>query len=373
MKISEMLSDEETLFKDESVFTPTYLPDKFNHRDTQLASIVMALKPGLRGSGPLNTLIYGPPGTGKTTAVKYAFKELSESTNKLIPVYINCEDNNTPFGVFARIHEAVYGFSPPDTGKPLESVKESVFRKLSKEKKSIVIALDEIDQLFVRKNVDKILIDLLKSHSTYGYDKIGVFGIMIDDRFMADLDMKARSVFNPERIHFQPYRKEEIKDILSIRVKYGLYDSVLSNVLLDYIVDKTFSQGDLRVGLDLIRRSAYLAEKEASRKIKKEHIEKAFGEMPKNINLKNTIDSLDKSEKQLLSFITSTMETGSGRIFEKYSRQNDLGIKKYNEIIDKLEKYKIIDTQYKTGERGRSRDILLRHDKEEIRKLVGEL
>lgn len=370
MKISDMLSDEETLFKDESIFTPTYLPDQYNHRDSQLKSLSMALKPGLRGMNPLNTLLYGPPGTGKTTAVKYVFKELAETTNKLIPIYINCEDNNTPFSIFSRIHGAVYGFSPPDTGKPLDSVKEKVFKKLSKEQKSVVVALDEIDQLFVRKNVEKILIDLLKSHLTYGYDKIGVIGIMIDDKFMADLDMKARSVFNPERICFPPYNREEIRDILSVRVKYGLYDGVLSNSLLDYIVEKTTNQGDIRLGLDLIRRSAYLAEQDASRKIKKEHIDRAFGEIPRNINLKNTIDSLDEQEKNLLLFMASTSETSSGRIFEKYSRQKDIGIKKYNEIIDKLEQYRIIDTQYKTGERGRSRDILLRYEKEEIKKLI---
>ncbi|MDD5112349.1 MAG: hypothetical protein PHG85_07380, partial [Candidatus Altiarchaeota archaeon] len=268
-------------------------------------------------------------------------------------------------------HEAVYGFSPPDTGKPLDAVKESVFKKLSKDKKSIVVALDEIDQLFVRKNADKIIVDLLKSHATYGFDKIGVIGILIDEKFMAGLDMKARSVYNPERIHFQPYNREEIKDILAERVKYGLYDGVLPASLLDFIVEKTSAQGDIRVGLDLIRRSAYLAEKDAVRKIKKEHVEKAFGELPRSVSLKNTIESLDIEEKQLLLFIASTGESGSGRIFEKYGRQHDIGIKKYNEIVDKLEQYRIIDTHYKTGERGRSRDIVLRYEPEDIKKLAG--
>jgi len=56
-KISEMLSDEETLFRDETVFTPTYLPDQYNHRDNQIKALSMALKPGMRGLNPLNTLI----------------------------------------------------------------------------------------------------------------------------------------------------------------------------------------------------------------------------------------------------------------------------------------------------------------------------
>jgi cell division control protein 6 len=71
MKPQDLLMDEETLFRNEEVFTPSYVPEDFIHRDDQLKEISLSLKPGLRGVNPVNTLIHGPPGTGKTTAVKY--------------------------------------------------------------------------------------------------------------------------------------------------------------------------------------------------------------------------------------------------------------------------------------------------------------
>jgi cell division control protein 6 len=128
MKPGDILMEGETLFQNESVFTPAYVPKDFIHRDSEIGEIMLALKPGLRGVAAVNTLVYGPPGTGKTTAVKYAFEELKQASKKLLPVYINCEDISTPYGIFAKIYEAVYGLSPPSTGKPIEDVKEGLLQ-----------------------------------------------------------------------------------------------------------------------------------------------------------------------------------------------------------------------------------------------------
>ncbi len=278
-KDKEWLMDEETLFRDENVFTPHYVPADFMHRDSQIQELKLALKPGLRGLNPVNLLLHGPSGTGKTTTVKFIFSQVKEASSKLITVYINCEDFSTPYGIFAKIYEEIYNASAPSTGKPLEELKEKIFRELKKQNRSIVIALDELDRLFLEKCADKVLVDLLKAHSTYGYDRIGIIGIMIDDSFIAELDEKARSVFNPNRILFPQYGKSEIHDILSLRVKYGFYDGVVSKDVLENVTEKTLSSGDLRIGIDLLRRSALLAEKDASRKILPKHVDEAYGKL----------------------------------------------------------------------------------------------
>ncbi len=368
MKAKDILMDDETLFRNEEAFTPSYVPEDFLHRDEQIREISLSLKPGLRGVNPVNTLVHGPCGTGKTTAVKYVFNEVNQASSKLVTVYVNCEDHNTRFGVFSKIHEQVFGHSPPDTGKPLNSVKEKVFRKLAKDGKSLVVALDEIDQLFLNQNVDKLILDLMKAHTTYGYDRIGVVGILVDDSVMADLDQKSKSVFNPTRVFFPPYNTSEVEDILSARVRYGLYDGVLSKELFDSIVEKTYEAGDLRVGIDLIRKSALFAERDSMRKITSEHVEKAH-EGSNNLNLKKSIDSLDELERTLLRLIVDGEAQKSGDIYEMLRGKEGTGIKKYNQLIKKMEHIGLIETRPLPG-RGQTREILPKHGAEELRRLL---
>jgi cell division control protein 6 len=352
MESRDLLLSDQTLFRDESVFTPGYVPEEFIHRDNQLRELEISLKPGLRGMNPVNTLVHGPPGTGKTTAVRFLFRRMGEVTQKVIPVYINCEDFETPYSIFASIYRKIYGLSPPSTGKPLESIKEKVFTKLLKDEKSLVVALDEMDHLFMNNNINGVLIDLLKSHVTYGYDKLGVVGIMIDEDYMIHLDEKTRSVFNPARVFFHPYTREEIHDILSRRVKSGFYEGVMSPSVLDDVVDKTLEGGDLRSGIEFLRRSALLAEHDSTKEIREKHVKKAYeGNM---LMKKNRLSADDEG---LLRIISESSDHGSGFIYKKFREDSGIGITKYNELVKKLEHKKLIKTEYVKGKRGRRRDI----------------
>jgi archaeal cell division control protein 6 len=356
MKPGDILMEGETLFQNESVFTPAYVPKDFIHRDSEIGEIMLALKPGLRGVASVNTLVYGPPGTGKTSAVKYAFEELRQASKKLLPIYINCEDISTPYGIFAKIYEAVYGLSPPSTGKPIEDVKERVFSRLKKEDRGLVVALDELDRLAADRTIDRVLVDFLKAHSTYGYDKIGIIGITIKEDLLANLDEKTRSVYNPTRILFQRYKKNEIKDILGNRARYGFYDGALTDNLLTYITDKTYDSGDLRTGIDLMRRSGLLAEKDAVRKITKEHIDKAHGNLP-SARIEEAIEKLLPEDKDLLERITQKESWISGDLYKDLRKDTEVSTKKYNEILSKLERMSLIKAEYRAGIRGRSREI----------------
>lgn len=369
MKPSELLMDDETLFRNEEVFTPSYVPEDYMHRDDQLKEISLSIKPGLRGANPVNTLIYGPPGTGKTTAVKYIFSEVNKASSKIVTVYINCDDHNTRFGVFSRIHEVVYGHSPPDTGKPLNSVKEKVFKKLQKDGKALVVALDEVDRFFLNNTIDELLLDLLKAHTTYGYDKIGVIGIMPQDKPLAQLDPKSASVFNPVKVYFPPYSLKEVAGILKQRVDYGLYDGVLPDDLFDYIVEKTTDAGDLRVGIDLVRRSALHAEKDAARKIRREHVELAYERESRTTNLQKLIGSLDENEKTLLAIIAASDGEKSGAIYDKLKEKTGAGVKKYNQLTAKLEHVGLTESVPLPG-RGQSREIRLKFNAQDVKALL---
>ncbi len=61
---------DETLFKNENVFDPDYLPEVLLHRELQLTALAANLRPALRGSTPIHTLLFGSPATGKTSAIR---------------------------------------------------------------------------------------------------------------------------------------------------------------------------------------------------------------------------------------------------------------------------------------------------------------
>ncbi|MFC2153886.1 ORC1-type DNA replication protein [Candidatus Altiarchaeota archaeon] len=375
MKPRDLLLAEETLFRDESVFTPSYVPADFQFREDQIRELTLNMKPGLRGVNPINTLVYGPPGTGKTTAIKYLLQESKDVSGKLLPVYINCEDHSTLFSIFSRIHEELLGHRPPETGKPLETVKEKIFKKLKKEGKSLLVALDEIDHLFVKNTADKVLLDLLKTQDTYGYGKVGVFGILVEDQYVVELKEKTRSVFNPQRVFFSPYTREETKAILDQRIKYGLYAGVIVSDTLDLAVDKTIANGDLRVGIDLLRKSAYLAERDASRKIKPEHIEKAYDTESKILTLKKSVRALDEISLSVLNMLARSTDGSldSNEIFQALNETEKVDVKKYSQVIKRLEFYRLVDSAYQRGKRGRSRTILLRSTPSDIKEALQQI
>jgi len=353
----DLLMDDESLFKNERVFTPSYVPEDFAHRDSQLQEISYSLKPGLRGVNPVNTLVYGPPGTGKTTAVKIMFEQVAKTSQKLVTVYVNCMDHHTRFGVFSKIHEKVFGHSPPDTGKPLNAIKEKVYKKLEKEGKTLMVCLDEIDTLFLENAADNVLIDLLKAHTTYGFDKIGVIGILINREVMADLDEKVRSIYSPVEIHFPAYGEGEVEDILAKRAKYGFYEGVLTAEALSKIVSATMDRGDLRYGIELLRRSGLNAERDSSRKIMLKHVEDA-AERDFNHRAEKVAEGLDEVGGKIIGFL----EGGglkSGDLYVMVRDATGVGVKKYNQIVKKLEHHGMIETNPVEG-RGRSRMISLR-------------
>ncbi|MCK4491585.1 MAG: AAA family ATPase, partial [Candidatus Altiarchaeales archaeon] len=334
---------------------PTYVPEDFSHRDSQIRELTYSLKPGLRGVNPLNVLLHGPPATGKTTAVKFLFRKVRETSGKLIPVYVNCEDSSTPYAIFSRIYEEIYGVSPPSTGKPLGYLKERIFHKLKRDDKSLAVALDEVDRLFLNKTVDEVLISLLKAHSTYGYGRVGVVGVMLRDDRLTLLDEKTRSVFNPARIYFKPYSRGEIRDILSKRVEYGFYGEVVSTDVLSKVVDLTLKGGDLRLGIDLLRRSAMIAEGEASKIMEENHVEEAFSK----IKTKEIPEKLSEEKIMLLKTVKEAEDKTSGKIYNEFNRKTGIGIKKYNKLIKELEYEGILESEYKKG-RGRSRVLRIK-------------
>ncbi len=366
----DLLMYEETLFKDDRIFDLDYIPKDFNYRNTQLSEIAFCLRPAIKGGRPANAMVTGPPATGKTTAIKLMFEEIENQTDKIACVHINCQVHTSKFSVFSQIHKKIVGHLPPETGVPFSRVYDRIFKKLLKDNKSLVVALDDMNYLFYDRYVNDILYQILRAHELYPGVKTAIVGVISDVEFNYKLDMRISSAYKPRSIFFQPYSKKEIKSILEDRAKLGLYPDVISDDILELIANHTFDGGDLRVGIELLRMSTLNAETEASKIIDVKHVEAALS-TSQLMNLSNILQTLDTGELELMKMISKVDKMQSGELFKIFEKNRKESYTKFYRSLDKLEALRLIDTKFKgKGMKGRTREIIARFMMDEINKAL---
>lgn len=363
-----MLSWDESVFVNEHVFEVDYVPEVFLHRETQLQSIQYALRPAVRGSRPLNVFAHGPPGTGKTTAVQKLFDELSVQRG-IRTVRVNCQVDSTRYAVFSRLFEAVFDYEPPSSGISFKKLFRQLTEQLVEDEETLVVALDDVNYLFYENEASDSLYSLLRAHEIQPGAKIGVIIVSSDPSLevIDALDRRVQSVFRPEEVFFPPYDTSEIVDILSERVKRGFHDEAVPTDVLDRAAERTAETGDLRVGIDLLRRAGLNAEMRASRTLSVEDVEEAY-EASKYVHLARRLETLSDSERGLVEVLIEQGSDRAGTIYESFHEETGLGYTRYSEIVNKLDNLGIIEATYTTVDgRGRSRELELAYDADAIR------
>ena len=360
----DMLSWDESVFRNERVFEIDHVPETFRHRETQMESLKYALKPAVRGSRPLNVMAQGPPGTGKTTAIHILFDELHAQTD-VQAVRVNCQMNATRYAVFSRLFEGVFDYEPPSSGISFKKLFSQITDRLVEDDEVLVVALDDVNYLFYESEASGTLYSLLRAHEEQGGARIGVIVVSSDLNLdiIEELDGRVQSVFRPEDIYFPKYDEPEIVEILDERVKRGFQEDVVDAPVLDRVAELTAEQGgDLRVGIDLLRRAGLNAEMRGSRTVDPEDVTEAY-ETSKYVHLSRRLGGLSDSEAELVAVIAEHQGQQAGDIYEAFHDRTDLGYTRYSEIINKLDQLDIIDAEYADVEgRGRSRELTLNYD-----------
>ncbi|MFB6142292.1 MAG: ORC1-type DNA replication protein [Halorientalis sp.] len=364
-----MLGWDESVFRDEHVFEIDYLPETFHHRGSQMESLKYALRPAVRGSRPLNVIARGPPGTGKTTGVQKLFSELRAEAPDVEAVRVNCQVNSTRYSVFSRLFEGLFDYEPPSSGVSFKKLFGQITDRLVEDEQVMVVALDDVNYLFYENEASDTLYSLLRAHEEHAGAKIGVICISSDlDLDVIDaLDGRVQSVFRPEEVYFPKYDQGEIVDILRERVERGFRDGVVPPTVLDEVAARTAdSNGDLRVGIDLLRRAGLNAEMRAATELAVEDVEDAY-DKSKYVHLSRALRGLSDSERALVEVLAEHSGEQAGAVYDAFNDRTDLGYTRYSEIINKLDQLGIIDATYTDVEgRGRSRELTLNYDAEAV-------
>lgn len=372
MGIQDILLYDETIFRNIDAFNPDYVPENYIHRESQMEALAICLRPALRGGRPVNTVVLGSPATGKTTAINKIFEMVGETSDRVVCVYVNCQLHTTRFNIFSQIYNELFGHMPPETGVPFSRIYGKIMKYLRDEDKAMVVALDDVNYLFHSKNANKIFYDILRAHEEFKGVRTGIFAILSDIEFRYMLDKNVNSVFIPQEVIFDPYSPSEMRDILTDRIKAGFYPDVISDEILDMIVDQASSAGDLRIGIDLLRVSGNFAEADASKTIEEKHVLEAM-KSTGSVSLKSTLKTLSDQEKMLLKVIAESEEEDlvAGDIYNSFKIRTSTSYASFDRTLNKLEFLRLIDTKFTgKGVKGNSRMVILRFNPKEIVKCL---
>jgi cell division control protein 6 len=225
-----------------------------------------------------------------------------------------------------------------------------------------------VNYLFYENEASDTLYSLLRAHEIQSGVRIGVITVSSDPALevIEELDGRVQSVFRPEEVYFPVYGEREIADILTERAKRGFHDGAISPTVLDRAADLTAESGDLRVGIDLLRRAGLNAEMRASRTVAREDVEDAY-EASKYVHLSRSLRTISDSERALVEVLLDHSGERAGTVYEAFHEATGLGYTRYSEIVNKLDQLGLIETAYAAVEgRGRSRKLELAYDPEAV-------
>ncbi len=375
-----------SLFKDKHSLQLYYTLEQIFHREDQIKQTANILAPALREEKPSNVFIYGKTGTGKTLTAKYVTKQLKETAQKQkIPIkiiYVNCKLKklaDTEYRLIAQLLRE-YGEEIPITGLPTDEVYNIFFQTIEKEKHTLILILDEIDQL-VGKTGDELLYNLTRINSELKNAQITLVGISNDLVFTDILDPRVKSSLSEEEIIFPPYNAMQIQNILQQRAKKAFTEGILEEGLIEKCAAYAAREhGDARRAIELLRVAAEITERAQEQKILITDLDKA----EKKIEKDRIVDIVTTQPKQHKIVLFSTLKLCeekkaifTGEIYNLYEnlckdvQLRPLTQRRIGDIITELDMLGIITAKViSKGRYGRTREISINTNSTITQKMV---
>jgi len=334
---------ESTIFKNENVLLPEYLPEILPHRENQIKQLARNLLPASQGRKPQNTFIFGPPGIGKTAVVKFVFREF-EKYSGIKTIYINCWEFNTTQAILSELVINL-GFPIPRRGWAKDEILSRLIEVLEKSKKALIVCLDEVDQLIFKSQ--EVLYDLLRINQ-YVENPTGLVFVSNNPYIFSNVDTRIKSSLSLDEIEFKPYSLQELKDIIEERIKNAFFsvEKGVSLLVANYTLKKG---GDVRVGLECLLKAGRLAESENSKILEVEHIKRILKDV-KEAKPEIIKEKVSETEKIILKIL----ENGEVTISELYKAycervEKPLTLRRLRDYLNHLESVGLVKVRKMKG------------------------
>ncbi|MFX1515705.1 MAG: Cdc6/Cdc18 family protein [Promethearchaeota archaeon] len=351
--IAEILANKPHIIKDDTVFEPTFMPENLVHRDNEISIVANHFKSIISKSAKISgkqIIIQGPVGVGKTvvakhfglTLEKYCQSSSDENIAKIMYFHMNCRRQRSWYLILTSIlRHLVPAF--PVRGFSVDELLTYLGHIITERNQGLLICLDEIDYLLSESKGVDVLYSLIRHHEGIKQRKqaqISLICVTRNSNFKNMLDSALLSSLSQCVIVFEPYTTEQLFDILFQRAKRGLYENAYSKEVIKTVASLAFNCGDARYAIELLWRSAKVAEREGSLVINFEHIRKAqVSVFPIN---RSIITSLPPQLKRVLLALASLLNS---KKHISYVTSRELR-EKYNEICKKFHERPRKQTQF---------------------------
>lgn len=311
---------ESKIFRNHEILSYEYLPEILPHRENQIIFLATTISKLAKENLTRNIFIFGPPGIGKTASVKFVFREFENHFENVQTFYINCWTYSTSIAILSKITEElkVLGVYAKRRGLGKDEVVRKFTEALEKSKKNIVICLDEADQLIYKDPAG--LYDFLRMNQNT-QNKIGIIFISNNPHIFSGLEPRIASSLSVEEIEFKPYTLSEMKDIMQKRSEYAFH-SVENGVTILAANHAINKGGDVRAGLEILKKAGIVAEEEDAQKLKVVHVKKVLKDVTK-VKPRILGKKISDYEKIIFGIVKKNKKIPYGEIYKKFLEKSE--------------------------------------------------
>ena len=238
----------------------TGTPSELLCRETQVQTMEAWLDQHLVAGNSGSMYISGAPGTGKTATLTHLLETKVKKEYKSI--FINCMVLKSSIAIYREVAKQL---NPNKIAKTEKDALKTIESCIRNSKMMILLVLDEVDQL--ESKDQSVLYTVFEWPALQG-SKLVLVGIAnsldLTDRVLPRLQVSPN--YRPALLHYPPYTKQEIMDIITARLREGARDAVSGQPVITaraiaFLAGKIASlSGDLRKALDVCRRALELSE-----------------------------------------------------------------------------------------------------------------
>ena len=291
-----------SVFKEEYKLLPDYLPGKIPHREKELEQLRRAYASVLFPvPTPATSFLLGPVGTGKTMLARKLCGRLEEDGRRdgfiVKAVTVNCRIDRGPSSVLNRMVESL-GLSFPKRGYEVQETLRFLMDELLQMKARLILVLDEVDSL-VSASGAAFLYSLARMNETVSSPVLSLLMISKDLRFFWEVDASTRSSLQKAVVKLSPYSADQLLSIVLSRSEEALNAGVLDEDTARLIAGAAADSGDARYAIELLYRSAKMADYNGAEKVRAADVQEARNSLPPQVSLEE-LNYLSRHERLLL-------------------------------------------------------------------------